>query len=157
MDSDITPDQIRASQLSDPTLARIHKAFEEQIIKGNAKYFKKRYFIYIQYSSSKVEYGKLFVQHVVPQQYGKIIMKLANESMISAHIAVKRTIQKVLPEFFFWPGIASDIKRYCHSCDICQRTIAKGKNARVPLGSMPIIDTTFKRVAIYLVSPLESH
>ena len=59
MDSDITPDQIRASQLSDPTLARIRKAFEEQIIKGNAKYFKKRYLIYIQYSSPKVEYGCL--------------------------------------------------------------------------------------------------
>ena len=36
VDSDTTPDQIRASQVSDPTLARDHTACEEQIIKGNA-------------------------------------------------------------------------------------------------------------------------
>ena len=40
--SDITPDQIRASKVSDPTLARIRTACEEEVIKGNAKYFKKK-------------------------------------------------------------------------------------------------------------------
>ena len=73
---------------------------------------------------------------------------------MSGHLAVKRTIQKVLSEFF-WPGISSDIKRHCRSCDICQLTIAKGKTARAPLSSMPIIDTPFQRVAIDLVGPPE--
>ena len=36
---DITPDQIRASQVSDPTFARIRTACEEEVIKGNAEYF----------------------------------------------------------------------------------------------------------------------
>ena len=49
----------------------------------------------------------------------------------------------------------SDIKRFCQSCDICQRTIAKGRNTRAPLGSMPVIHTPFQRVAIDLVGPLE--
>ena len=39
--SDGTPDQIRASQVSDWTWARIRTACEEEVIKGNAKYFKK--------------------------------------------------------------------------------------------------------------------
>ena len=73
---------------------------------------------------------------------------------MSVHLAVKRTIQKVLSEFF-WPGIVSDIKRFCQSCDICQRTIAKGRNTRVPLGSTPVIDAQFQRVAIYLIGPFE--
>ena len=38
--SDITPNQIRASQVSDPTIARICTACEEEVIKGNTKYFK---------------------------------------------------------------------------------------------------------------------
>ena len=96
----------------------------------------------------------LFVQLVVPQQYRKTIMKLAHESIMSGHLAVKRTIQKVISEFF-WPGFSSDIKKYCRSCDICQRTIAKGKNARAPLSRMPIIDTPLQRVAIDMVVPLE--
>ena len=85
-----------------------------------------------------MENGRAFVQLVVPQQYHITIMKLAHESLMSGHLAVKRTIQKVLLEFF-WPGISNDIKRYCRSCDICQSTTAKGKTARAPLGSMPII------------------
>ena len=104
-----------------------------------------------------MEFGKIFIQLVVPQQYRKMVMELAHESILSGHLAVKRTIQKVLSEFF-WPGIASDIsdiKRFCQSCDICQRTIAKGRNTRAPLGSMPVIDTPFQRVAIDLVAPLE--
>ena len=96
----------------------------------------------------------LFVQLVVQQQYRKTIMKLAHESIMCGHFVVKRTIQKVMSEFF-WPGISSDIKRYCRSCDICQRTISKGKNARAPLSRMPIIDTPLQRVAIDLVVPLE--
>ena len=103
-----------------------------------------------------MEFGKIFIQLVVPQQYRKMVMKLAHESILSGHLAVKLTIQKVLSEFF-WPGIAIDIKRFCQSCDICQRTIAKSRNTRAPLGSMPVIDTPFQRVAIDLVGPLELH
>ena len=63
--SDITPDQIRASQVSDPTLARIRTACEEEVMKGNAKYLKKKKdLIYRQYSSPKVENGRSFVQLV---------------------------------------------------------------------------------------------
>ena len=97
----------------------------------------------------------MFVQLVVSQLYSKTIMKLAHESIMSVHLAVKRTIQKVLSEFF-WPGISGDIKKYCRLCDICQRTITIGKSARAPLGSMPIIIITpFQRVAINLVGPLK--
>ena len=98
----------------------------------------------------------MFVQLGVSQQYRKTIMKLAHESIMSGHLAVKRIIQKVLTEFL-WPGISSDIKRYCCSCDICQCTIAKGKTARAQQGSMPIIDTSFQSEAIVLVGLLEPH
>ena len=46
------------------------------------------------------------------------------------------------------------MQRYCQSCDICQRTIPKGRAAKVPLGSMPVINTPFSRVAVDLVGPL---
>ena len=83
-----------------------------------------------------------------------MVMKLAHESIMSGHLAKKRTIQKVLAKFF-WPGMNSDIKRFCKSCNISQRTIAKGRNTKAPLRSMPVIDTPFQRVAIDLVGPLE--
>ena len=69
-------------------------------------FFRKNDLIYRQFSSSYVEFGKIFIQLVIPQQYRKMVMKLAHESILSGHLAVKRTIQKVqkvLSEFF-WPA-----------------------------------------------------
>ena len=56
---------------------------------------------------------------------------------------------------FFWPGVCGDVARFCKSCDICQRTIQKGRVTKVPLGKMPLIDTPFKRVAVDIVGPIE--
>jgi hypothetical protein len=55
---------------------------------------------------------------------------------------------------FYWPGITSDIKRFCRSCDICQRTVPKRQQIRAPLGKMPVIDIPFRRVAVDIVGPL---
>ena len=73
---------------------------------------------------------------------------------MAGHFAIKRTMQKVLSKFY-WPGINSDIKRLCQSCDICQRTIPKGKIVKAPLGKMPRIDVPFRRVATDLIGPLK--
>ena len=47
------------------------------------------------------------------------------------------------------------MSRFCKSCDICQRTIQKGRVTKVPLGKLPLIDTPFKRVAVDKVGPIE--
>jgi len=44
--------------------------------------------------------------------------------------------------------------RFCRSCDICQRTIVKGRIPSVPLRKMPITDTPLERVAVDLVGPI---
>lgn len=46
------------------------------------------------------------------------------------------------------------MREYCRSCDICQRSVAKGRVPNVPLDFMPRITEPFKRVAIDLVGPL---
>ena len=73
---------------------------------------------------------------------------------MAGHLAIKRTMQKVLSEFY-WPGINSHIKRFCQSCDICQRTIPKGKIVKAPFGKMPRIDVPFRRVATELIGSLK--
>ena len=46
------------------------------------------------------------------------------------------------------------MKRFCQSCDICQKTYPRGKAGKVPLGKAPIIDMPSKRVAVDLVRPI---
>ena len=102
----------------------------------------KRKLLYREFQSPKVEKGKRFCQLVEPEVYRTDVMKLAHESLMAGHVATKRTVSRVLSEFY-WPGVESDVKRHCKSCDICQRTVPKGKQIRAPLGKMPIIDVHF--------------
>ena len=68
-----------------------------------------------------VENGKLFVKIEEPQQYHKTIMKLAHESNMSGHLAVKKIIQTVFSEFFL-PGIPATkrdtVVLVLYACDL---------------------------------------
>ena len=108
-------------------------------VRGKVSFFKNNDLLYRKFSSPNVKRGRIFVQLIVPKQNRKMVMKLAHESFMAGHLAIKRTVHKVLSEFF-WPGIASDIKRFYQSCDICQRTIPKGKFLTAPLDKMPRIE-----------------
>ena len=72
---------------------------------------------------------------------------------MSGHQGIKKTYERVYAHFY-WPGIHAEVDRYCKSCDICQRTVPKGRIAKAPLGNMPLIETPFQRVAIDLVGPI---
>ena len=80
-------------------------------------------------------------------------MKIAHDGLMSGHQGITKTTDKILTQFY-WPGLGEDVRHYCRSCDICQRTIQKGKITKVPLGKMPIIDVPFQRIAMDLVGPI---
>ena len=92
-------------------------------------------------------------QVVVPQPLRQQVMNVAHSSILGGHLGVKKTTDKITSNFY-WPGIHSDITRFCQSCDICQRTVTKGNVSKVPIEKMPLIDTPFKRVAVDLVGPI---
>ena len=81
-------------------------------------------------------------------------MRIAHEGIMSGHQGVGKTADRLSRAFWF-PGIGAEIARYCRSCDICQRTLAKGRVPKAELGVMPIIDTPFNRVAVDLIGPIE--
>ena len=150
----ITPARVSNAQKDDVSLTTKRSRCEANETIGKATFFKKNDLLYRKFSSPNVEHGRIFTQLIVPQLYRTLVMKLAHESVMAGHLAIKRTVQKVLSEFY-WPGINSDIKRFCQSCDICQRTIPKGKIVKAPLGKMPRIDVPFRRVATDLIGPLK--
>ncbi|GFO19246.1 gypsy retrotransposon integrase-like protein 1 [Plakobranchus ocellatus] len=80
-------------------------------------------------------------------------MQAAHDSIVGGHLAAKKTTDKILSEFF-WPNIWEDVKRYCQSCDQCQRSSPKGQKAKVPLSAVSLIDEPFSRVAVDLVGPI---
>ena len=155
---EVTADELRQGQQTDPTLERVRElanSGETKIGKGNSSshFFFKKSLIYRQFCSPRVDNGDIITQLVVPQPQRVLVMKLAHQSILGGHQGSKKTSDKVLSNFF-WPGVQSDIQRYCRSCDICQRTIPKGKVTKVPLGHMPLIDKPFQRIAVDIVGPI---
>ena len=96
----------------------------------------------------------MFRQVCIPSKYRNQVMKIAHEGILSGHMGIKRTREKILSQYFHLPRISGDVERYCMSCDICQKTFPKGKVSKVPLGEMPLIKTPFDRVAVDLVGPI---
>ena len=157
---DVSKTEIQKEQANDPLLARSRELAANNDEKCNkygsySKFFWLDNLLYREYRSPTFHYGDSCQQLVVPSKFRTYmyIMKLAHETILGGHQGPRKTSEKVMSEFF-WPGCQADITRYCRSCDICQRTLPKGKVAKVPLGDMPVIDTPFQRVATDIVGPI---
>ena len=92
-------------------------------------------------------------QLCVPKPLRESVLIATHDSIFGGHMAFKSTLKRIYP-FFFWPGYAKEIKEYCRSCTICQKTFPKGRVAPAPLQEQPLIDVPFSRVAIDLVGPI---
>ncbi|XP_040065074.1 uncharacterized protein LOC120838968 [Ixodes scapularis] len=97
--------------------------------------------------------GRSIEQLVLPTRYRPTVLSMAHDGIMSGHQGVKNTLALATEEFF-WPGIQSDIKWYVRSCDVCQRTVPKGRVGKATLGTLPTIDTPFKRVAVDIIGPV---
>ncbi len=97
--------------------------------------------------------GKPVKQVIVPKDQREKVLCLAHDGLMSGHFGIKRTQERVMSNFY-WPGVTEDVVRYCRSCDVCQKTVPKGKQGKAPLGTMPLIKEPFKRVAVDLIGPI---
>ena len=120
--------------------------------RGETKFVRKKglflilYLLYRKFTKG----NKVTLQLVVPVGFREEVLRLAHETLLAEHLGIKKTLDTVVSDFF-WPGVCGDVARFCKSCDICQRTIQKGRVTKVPLGKLLLIDTPFKRVAVDVV------
>ena len=80
-------------------------------------------------------------------------MGVTYDSLFGGHLGAKKTEDRIQINFF-WPGLHEDVTNFYRSCDVYQKTVARGSVPRAPLGNLPLIDQSFKRVAIDLVGPI---
>ncbi|XP_072022821.1 uncharacterized protein [Amphiura filiformis] len=154
----VTVEKLIQAQEGDTTLDKLREmaySGEEKVTRngGKSKFVLQKGILYREFQSPTFQFGEKLQQVVVPRQYRDQVIKLAHESILGGHQGIQKTTDKVLSNFF-WTGLTSDISRFCQSCDSCQRTLPKGRVTKVPLGSMPLIDTPFQRIAIDLVGPI---
>ena len=61
------------------------------------------------------------------------ILEEAHVVVARGHYAGKPTAQKVLTTRLWWPTIHKDVKEFCRSCDVCQRTGKPSLRDEMPL------------------------
>ena len=151
--SSVDKSTIENLQKKDSTLKKCFDRIGKPIIRENyvGEFYKKNELLYRKHQETKT--GRSFNQLVVPKELRRQVMSVNHESAFSGHLGAKKTEVRILPNFF-WPGLRQDVIRFCRSCDVCQRTVKRGSVKKVPLGSMPLINTPFKRVAVDIVGPI---
>lgn len=93
-------------------------------------------------------------QVVVPQQFRSQVLSLAHDHSMSGHLGIRKTYSRIL-RYFFWPGLKSDVVKFCRSCHTCQ---VSGKPNQVipvaPLKPIPAVGEPFEHVIVDCVGPL---
>ena len=96
----------------------------------------------------------VYHQIVVPKSYRHEILSIVHESPMSGHLGRNKTYHKII-NHFYWPGLKSDVSKYCKTCHTCQMV---GKpNQTIPkaqLQPIPAFDEPFSRILIDCVGPL---
>ena len=96
----------------------------------------------------------VFHQIVVPKCYRPDILSLAHDHVLSGHLGIKKTLDRV-GRHFYWQRMRQDVVEYCKTCHTCQVT---GKPNQVipkaPLKPIPAFDEPFSRVIIDCVGPM---
>ena len=137
----------------DPTLQKFKQLKGTETRKGYVISYEKRGGIcYRIRQKRKDDVGDPRKQILVLKSLKKIVMGVAHDSIFGGHLGVKKTEDRIQTNFF-WPGLHKNVTSFCRSCDVCQKTVARGSVPRAPLGDMPLIDQLFKKVAIDLVGP----
>lgn len=93
-------------------------------------------------------------QIVVPQKFRSQVLSLAHDHSLAGHLGIRKTYRRIL-RYFYWPGLKSDVGKFCRSCHVCQVT---GKPNQVipaaPLHPIPVLGEPFEHVIVDCVGPL---
>ncbi|KAK7095116.1 hypothetical protein V1264_006567 [Littorina saxatilis] len=149
-------DRLIQLQEADSTLTKYRSRPVKEMTKGEGTvHFEvKAKILYRVFQHARVNGGKPLRQVLVPQPLRRQVMEVAHDSIMGSHLGVKKTSDRIQAAFY-WPGLHADVTRFCRSCDICQKTIPRGRVPKVPLQKMPLIDRPFKRVAIDLIGEIK--
>ena len=155
----LSKSQLIQEQQTDPEISKlIFRALpEDEISQVPMCYYKKNGILMRKWRPFDVpadDEWAVYHQIVVPKSYRHEILSIAHESPMSGHLGINKTYHKII-NHFYWPGLKSDVSKYCKTCHICQMV---GKpNQTIPkaqLQPIPAFDEPFSRIPIDCVGPL---
>ena len=154
---DKTVAEVRSLQEQDPTLtklwAKVGVPPGDCFEKYQHAYINKNGLLYRRCRAASGLIPTEATQLVVPKILRDKVLEVAHNSILGCHMASRRTLARIETSFY-WPGINSDVKRYCMSCDTCQRTVAKGTVRRAPMLFSQLAELPFEHMYVDLIGEI---
>lgn len=150
-------DHLVAAQRADPSLVKCIKSAENNTYASSAGviYFWEEDLLMRRWKPQQEELTWQEVRQIVlPFDYRQQVLRLAHESLLSGHLGITKTYNRVA-RYFFWPGLKNSVTKFCKSCHVCQ--IASKPNQKIspaPLCPIPVMNEPFDRLIIDCVGPL---
>ncbi|KAL0152376.1 hypothetical protein M9458_052099, partial [Cirrhinus mrigala] len=147
------------AQKSDPTLEKCRVSAEKgSLTPCNHNFYWKDSVLMRKWgrtlSTEQADEWDVVHQIVVPSKFRQSVLNLAHDHPWSGHLGINKTYNRVL-QYFFWPGLRTDVAKYCKTCHVCQMG---GKPNQVvppaPLCPIPAVGEPFERVLVDCVGPL---
>ncbi len=92
-------------------------------------------------------------QIVAPQLFRLQVLTLAHDHCLFGHLGISKTYQRIL-RYFFWPGLKSDVVKFCRSCHTFQ--VSGKPNQKIPaapLHPIPVVGEPFEHIIVDCVGP----
>ena len=152
-----TSEELKRAQKNDESLRKLYKQVDKPMdSKHEHRYYIENGILKRSYQSTKQrgEGRERYNQIVMPTDYRKDLLQLAHEVPLAGHLGINKTYDKLI-RHFYWPGIKTSTKKFCNSCDTCQKAgKPKPGIAIAPLKPITIKERPFERVIMDCVGPL---
>ncbi|XP_065438320.1 uncharacterized protein LOC135981052 [Chrysemys picta bellii] len=151
--------EFQAELQKDPSLRKLRGLADLSVGQTMRRGCKERFlwekgFLYREWAPpGEVESWGIRRQLVVPQKFRHKLLYLAHDIPLAGHQGIRRTRQRLLQNFY-WPGVFTNVRQYCRSCDPCQRVGKARDKGKAALRPLPIIEEPFQKVAMDIVGPL---
>ena len=122
--TEVTTEELTELQKADETIQKYWDLSKQPSnINKKVSFTEKKGILYRSYSDKRGD------ELVVPEKLRQRVLSMAHDTLLGGHRGVAKTQDRVTSEFY-WSGIHDDIRRYCWSCDVCQRNVSKGSVGR---------------------------
>ena len=152
----VTPEEFRDMQKADDDFQKYWELSkqEQQETEGRAIFVERNGLLYRKYrpNSDRADTDDV-MQLMVPEKLRGQVIEYAHSSLLGSHVGINKTVARILSEFW-WSGMNEQVKRYCWSCDVCQKCTKKTSVAKAPMQSLPIVGRPFDFVYVDIVGPL---
>lgn len=99
-----------------------------------------------------IDKNKTFLA-LAPFQLRHTLIELSHDNALAGHFGWEKTLSR-LQENWFWPGMRTEVERYCKGCHVCLTVNQAHSKHPVPLRPMPPTTRFNETVFIDLIGPL---